>query len=149
MLTESDKALLNALQTGLPICEEPFAVLGEELHLTGEEVIQRLQELKAAGYIRRIGPFFDSEKLGYKGALVAVQVCSEKIGEVAAFINQYSCITHNYEREHLYNLWFTIMTPSLVEREHILTNIREREGVESILVLPSLKKYKISVQFTL
>lgn len=153
MLTAFDKALLNIIQVDLPLASRPFAVIAERLSVTEDEVINRLQELKAQGFIRRIGPFFDSAKLGYVGTLVAARVAAAHIADVAKAINAYSGVTHNYERynegETEYNLWFTLLTPSLEKQQQILTAIRQMPGVDALISLPADKKYKVSVRFTL
>lgn len=149
MLTSFDKALLNILQTKLPISERPFADLAEALETEEAVVINRLKELKAEGYLRRIGPFFDSAKLGYTGTLVAAKVTAGNMERVAMAINAYAGVTHNYEREGEFNLWFTLLTPDLVAQERILEEIRKIPGVEQLMSLTSKRKYKISVQFNL
>ena len=95
-LTTFDKDLLNLLQGSLPVCSRPFAALAEKLGTTEEAVIDRLQVLKEEGYLRRIGTFFNSGRLGYKGTLVALRVDPEKMEAVAKAINRYPGATHNY-----------------------------------------------------
>ena len=148
-LSEFDKSLLNLLQGKLPICSHPFAALAEELGTDEATVLSRLRELKASGYLRRIGTFFDSDGLGYLGTLVALQVEPEYVPSVAKAIN--SCIgaTHNYEREGLYNLWFTLISPDRESEAHILSGIREMPGVKDMLNLRAGKKYKVNVKFRL
>ena len=104
-LTAFDKSLLNLLQGNLPVCSRPFARLAEELGTDEQTVIVRLNELRAQGYLRRIGTFFNSNRLGYNGTLVALKVQPAAMGKVAAEINRYPGVTHNYEREGKYNLW--------------------------------------------
>lgn len=149
MLTSFDKELLNILQTQLPISKRPFADLAEILGTEEKVVINRLKELKKDGYLRRVGPFFDSEKLGYKGTLVAVKVRKEFMQQVAEAINKYPGTTHNYEREGEFNLWFTLLTPDIEMQEKILDEIRNLTGVEKLMSLFSKRKYKINVQFNL
>ena len=148
-LTTFDKSLLNILQGGLPVCSHPFQVIGEELGTDEQTVLARVRALKEAGYVRRIGTFFNSARLGYKGTLVALQVEPEAMTQVAEAVNQYPGVTHNYEREGCYNLWFTLNTPCPEEEERILGTIEELPGVESLLNLKAHKKYKINVQFKL
>ena len=112
-------------------------------------VIERLDELKTKGFIRRIGPFFDSTKLGYEGTLVALDVEEDCLEAVAKVINGYHGVTHNYEREGTLNLWFTLLTPDLEMQEEILETIQNLKGVKRLISLPAIKKYKVSVQFTL
>ncbi len=149
MLTTFDKSLLNIIQRNLPIAKRPFLELANILGTTEEHVIERLRYLKENGYIRRIGPFFDSGKLEYKGTLVALKVKKEYIQSVAECINHYPGATHNYEREGEYNLWFTLLTHSEEKRTQILEEIKAQPGVEKLMNLVSNKKYKINVQFKL
>lgn len=149
MLTNFDKSLLNLIQRNLPIAQRPFLELANILGTTEDNVIERLRYLKEHGYIRRIGPFFDSGKLEYKGTLVALKVKDGYMEKVAQFINKYPGATHNYQRKGEYNLWFTLLTHSEEKRTQILNEIKAQEGVEKLMNLVSNKKYKINVQFKL
>ena len=149
MLTAFDKRLLNIIQTDLPFDKRPFALLAERLNTTESFVIDRLRFLKEQGFIRRIGPFFDSTKLGYIGTLVALEVEESCIPQVAGVINSYSGVTHNYEREGIFNLWFTLLSPNLIMQDGILDTIRNLDGVVRLISLPATQKFKVSVQFSL
>ncbi|MBR1645269.1 MAG: AsnC family transcriptional regulator [Selenomonadaceae bacterium] len=148
-LSTFDKELLNVLQGDIPICSHPFAELASRLNTDEDTVISRLRELKAAGFLRRIGTFFDSNQLGYRGTLVALKVKPTEIHAVAEAVNRYPGATHNYEREGLYNLWFTLLTPNADCEKNILAEVRSLDGVEDMLKLTANKKYKINVQFKL
>ena len=148
-LTKLDKEILNLLQGNLQLEPRPFQLIGKQLGLSEKQVISRLQQLKAGGYIRKIGAFFNSDKLGYQGTLVALRVKPELMEETAIFINQFPGITHNYQREGRYNLWFTLITPNERLRQDILTQIRQLPGVEDAMDLSARRKYKINVQFNL
>ena len=148
-LTIFEKSLLNLLQGNIPLESRPFAKMAEELHTDEKTVIEKLRELKAAGYLRRIGTFFDSNKLGYRGVLVALKVEPSEIKKVAEFVNKYPGATHNYEREGNFNLWFTLLTQNAEQEMKILSAIRAMHGVKNMLKLKSNKKYKINVQFKL
>ena len=149
MLTAFDKRLLNIIQTDLPLESRPFAVLALRLDTEESVVIERLKFLKEQGLIRRIGPFFDSSKLGYIGTLVALEVKSTFIPQVAAVINSEYGVTHNYERDGIFNLWFTLFSHNLSEQNEILEKIKNLTGVVRLINLPATKKFKVSVQFTL
>ena len=149
MLTSFDKELLNILQTKLPISPRPFADLAEALGTDEIVVIDRLKELKEQGYLRRVGPFFDSVKLGYAGTLIATKVTEGYMESVALAINEYPGVTHNYEREGKFNLWFTLLTPDMETQDKILAEIRNLPGVENLISLKANRKYKVSVQFEL
>ena len=148
-LTTFDKALLNLLQGDIPICSHPFAEMANRLGTDEDTVLNRLRELKAAGFLRRIGTFFDSNRLGYHGTLVALKVKPSAICAVAEAVNRYPGATHNYEREGVYNLWFTLLTPNAEYESIVLAEIRSLNGVEDMLRLKAKKKYKINVQFKL
>ncbi len=149
MLSEFDKAILNAVQEELPLEPRPFAVLAERLHTKEETLLERLAALKEGGYLRRLGAYFDSDALGYQGTLVALRVAPEKMASVVGSVNGYDGVTHNYEREGEYNLWFTLQTPSEARREELLAAFRALPGVERMIAMHSRKKYKIRVQFHL
>ena len=148
-LSTFDKALLNLLQGDIPICSHPFAEMARRLGTDEDTLLVRLRELKAAGFLRRIGTFFDSNRLGYQGTLVALKVEPSAISTVAEAVNRYPGATHNYEREGAYNLWFTLLTPSAEHESNILAEIQSLDGVEDMLKLKAKKKYKINVQFKL
>jgi DNA-binding Lrp family transcriptional regulator len=149
MLTAFDKELLNIIQTDLPLTSRPFAVLAEQLHCDEAAVLERLRCLKEKGFIRRMGPFFDSNQLGYASTLVALQVEHDYVQVVAETINTYSGVTHNYERDGHYNLWFTLLTPDITIQNKIISEIQCLDGVTKLISLPATKKFKVSVQFTL
>ncbi len=149
MLTDFDKRLLNRIQTHLPLAARPFAVLAEELGADEATVLERIQALKDGGFIRRIGPFFDSAKMGYAGTLVALKVLPEAMADVATHINGYAGVTHNYEREGEFNLWFTLMAPNQAVLEKTLATVAALPGVSRLISLPATEKFKVSVQFTL
>ncbi len=148
-LTEFDKELLNELQKNLPIVSRPFAELAQKLEVEESFVIERIGVLKKEGFIRRMGAFFNSEQLGYEGTLVALKVEQDHMRPVAEKINNYSGVTHNYERAGSYNLWFTLLTPSLEDEKRILEEIQNLDGVEELRSFKSQKKYKINVQLAL
>ena len=149
VLTDFDKRLLNLLQGNLPVCSRPFARLGEMLQTTEEHVLSRLEELKQEGYLRHIGTFFNSEYLGYRGTLIALRVAEEHLPSVAQAVNTYAGVTHNYEREGKYNLWFTLLTASSAAEERILSDVAALPGVEALMSLRANRRYKINVQFKL
>lgn len=148
-LTDFDKRLLNLLQGSLPVCPRPFAHLGAQLGTGEAHVLARIKELKNAGYLRRIGTFFNSERLGYHGTLIALQVDEAALPDVAQAVNRYAGATHNYEREGAYNLWFTLLTPSPAAEENIVAEVAALPGVRGLMSLKANRRYKINVQFKL
>ncbi|RPF46689.1 AsnC family transcriptional regulator [Thermodesulfitimonas autotrophica] len=148
-LSEAERRLLSAMQDGFLPVPEPFKELADRLGLTEEEVLGELRRLKAAGVIRRLGAIIDSRKIGYTGTLCAMKVPPERIPEVAQVINSFPEITHNYVREHTYNVWFTILAPSAQEIDRIIGEIKEKTGIQDFLNLPARRIFKIRVNFDL
>lgn len=149
MLDDTDRRILTMLQQEIPIHPTPYRVVGDRLGVDEAEVIDRVKRLKHAGYIRRIGGIFERQKLGYQGTLVAAQVPPGRMTEVAEIVNEYPGVTHNYEREDTFNLWFTLIAPSEERLAEILDEIRTRTGLQEIVSLPARRTFKIAVHFKL
>ncbi len=149
MLSDFDKRLLNTIQSDIPLVARPFAAVAERLGADEATVIGRLEHLRDNGFIRRIGPFFDSARLGYVSTLVALAVEPEAMAAVAAAVNAYPGVTHNYEREGGYNLWFALLTPDMASQEGILAAVARLPGVSGLMNLPATSKFKVNVRFTL
>jgi DNA-binding Lrp family transcriptional regulator len=145
-MDQRDKELLNEIQTGFPVEPHPYRVLGERLSMDEEEVIARIAKLRQAGIIRRLGASIDSRRVGFVSTLLAAKVPEEEFETVVEIINACAGVTHNYERRHEYNVWFTLIAPSVEEKERIIGRLREKTGVE-ILELPAKKIFKIRVDF--
>jgi DNA-binding Lrp family transcriptional regulator len=149
VLDNLDRELLNRIQTDFPLTGEPYKELAKELGTGEEEVLERLKRLKENGTIRRLGGIFDSRRLGYTGTLCAIKVPPEKIDFTAAVVNGYPGVTHNYIREHDYNMWFTLLVQNKDEISRIMKEIKEKTGLDEIISLPAVKLFKIRVNFDL
>ncbi|MBS4007331.1 MAG: AsnC family transcriptional regulator [Clostridium sp.] len=148
-LDPADRAILNIIQTRFPLVSRPYAAVAAEVGLTEAEVLTRVTALKEAGIIRRIGGIFASDKLGFSSTLVALKVAAEKIEAVALAVSAYPGVTHNYERAHEFNLWFTLVSRTETELEQVLNEIMCLDGVLKLRNLPALKLFKIGVNFDL
>ncbi len=146
-LSDLDRRVLTTIQASFPIKPRPYAVLAGELGSSEAEVLASVRHMKAEGIIRRMGAIFDSHRLGYRSTLCAIAVPEERIDEVAALIGEYHNVTHNYEREDRYNVWFTLIAPNQARIEAILDEIAERTGIDDILDLPAIRLFKIKVDF--
>lgn len=146
-MDQLDKKILNRLQKDLGIEASLYQKLAAELEIETEELINRIKKLKEEGYIRRLGGVFRSSRLGYKSTLVAVELEEDNFYEVAEFINQHPGVTHNYRRNHKLNLWFTLSTPSELDREKFLAQIKAFPGVKELYQLPKEKFFKLNVFF--
>ncbi|MFO7750816.1 MAG: AsnC family transcriptional regulator [Desulfobacteraceae bacterium] len=143
----TDKKIINRIQNAFPIDSRPYLKIAQELGLDEEKVIARIRELKEKGIIRRIGGNFGPGKLGFQSTLCAARVDPEKIPLFTEVVNSYSGVTHNYMREHAYNIWFTFIAGSVEEIAANLARISEKTGVTDILNLPATHLFKISAQF--
>jgi DNA-binding Lrp family transcriptional regulator len=148
-MDNTDKAILNRIQSDFPISARPYAVIADEINLSEDEVISRVQELKSTGIIRRIGGNFVPGKLGYVSTLCAGRVAEDKIEPFAKEVNRYTGVTHNYVRENDYNVWFTFIASSRELIEKYLAEISLKTGVTDIINLPATHVFKIKAHFKL
>jgi siroheme decarboxylase len=146
-LDDLDRAILNEIQSNFPLTPRPYAEMGRRVGAAEQEVLARVQALYDAGVIRRIGANFTSRKLGYTSTLCAARVPPEKLEDFAGVVNHYPEVTHNYVRQHRYNVWFTLIAESPERLAEILQEIREASGVSDILSLPAKEVFKIRVDF--
>ena len=140
------KKLLDMLQTGFPISETPFLDLAVELGVTEEEVIDNVRNLLEQGVIRRIGAIIDARRIGYYSTLCACQVPPEDLETVAQAVGALPAVTHNYSRDHRYNLWFTLSAPSKQAAQQLLTKLEEQTGVKMVS-MPATRLFKIDARF--
>ena len=141
-----DKKLLDIIQTGFPLVSRPYAELGARLDITEEEALERVRRMKDEGLIRRLGANFQSAKLGFRSTLCAAKVPEDRLDDFIEVVNAHPGVTHNYLREHAYNVWFTLIGPSWESVCDTLSGITARTGIE-ILNLPATRLYKIRVDF--
>ena len=142
-----DKEILNIIQANFPIAERPFNEIARKLGCTEMEVLSRVKSLKNERVIRRIGATFNSGSLGYTSTLCAAKVPEEKVKEFVKVVNSYQGVTHNYRRNHEYNIWFTFITPSKELLDKYLKDIAKKTGVMDIKNLPAERFFKVKVDF--
>ena len=146
-LEELDGKILSTIQTRFPVAARPFDVLAKELGIRGDEVLRRVARLRGDGVIRRLGAVFDSRRLGYRSTLVAARIPHKMLPGVVQIINRLAGVTHNYRRNHAYNLWFTLTAESEEVVEGIIEDVRQRTGIADFHSLPALAVYKIRAVF--
>jgi len=140
-----DKAILNRIQGEFPISADPYGDIGREVGISGKEAHERIMGLIDRKVVRKVGPFFDAKKMGYRSTLCAVDVPVEKLEETASVINGFVEVTHNYLRLGRPNVWFTVIAESAEAIDRILSEISARAGVGPIRSLPAEKMYKVKV----
>ncbi|MBP1711444.1 MAG: AsnC family transcriptional regulator [Deltaproteobacteria bacterium] len=142
-----DKIILNILQNEFPLKERPFLIVAGRCGISEEEAISRIQKMKEEGIIRRIGAVFDGAKLGRVSTLCAARVPPEKIEDFVQIVNSSKGVTHNYLRDHDYNIWFTVSAPTALELESFLKDVKEKSGVTDILDMRAVRTFKINASF--
>ena len=148
-IDDINRAILNRIQSDFPLTPRPYLTIAEDLGLSEDDVLNRLKRLKKEGFIRRIGGNFVPEKLGFISTLCAARVPEDKIDLFAATVNRYPGVTHNYQRNNEFNIWFTFIAPSMDEIHENLDKIRLKTGINDIINLPATKVFKIKAHFDL
>lgn len=141
-----DRQILDVIQSGFPLVSRPYEEVGRQLGLTEAETLARVRGLRQRGIIRRLGANFQSKALGWRSTLCASKVPEEKFEHFVQTVNSHTGVTHNYLREHEYNVWFTYIGPSWEHVCETLESITRETGI-SILNLPATRMYKIRVDF--
>jgi DNA-binding Lrp family transcriptional regulator len=140
-----DGALLNHIQDDFPMTRRPFAALAQKFGAGERTVLDRLQAARESGVLRQVSAIFDTTALGYKSSLVAARISPERLAEGAAIINRHPGVSHNYRRNHEFNVWFTVAVPHDGSLEWTVERLGKLAGAESVRRLPTLHLYKIGV----
>lgn len=141
-LDQIDRALLNRLQEGFPLCPRPFAEVGMELNLPEDEVIARIAHLRELGAITRFGPFMDAAAMGGAFCLCAMAVPEDRFDEVMTLVNAHDEVAHNYERIHHLNMWFVLACDRAEDITRVADRIETETGL-TVLRFPKLKEFFI------
>lgn len=145
-LEELDRQILDLIQSDFPIAARPYLLLGEKLGISEEECLSRVRKMRSSGLIRRLGANFQSNKVGFVSTLCAAKVPDGIKKEFIEKVNALKGVTHNYERDHPYNIWFTLISENREAAQEILRVLSKDTGVK-ILNLPATKLFKIKVDF--
>jgi siroheme decarboxylase len=142
-----DTRLCDLIQNEFPAVERPYAALAERLDMDEDDVLERIARLRRERIIRQISAIFDTRKLGYRSMLIAARTTPEQEEAAAAVFSSHPGVTHNYQREHAFNIWFTLGVPpnSRLGLDRTVELLGELAGVESIRPLPALRFFKIGV----
>ena len=146
-LTPLELRLLNEYQRDLPLSPTPFADMAERLGVEEATVLRLLKKLQEQGAISRVGPVFSHKRVGVS-TLVAMAVPEERVESVAALVNGYGEVNHNYEREHEFNLWFVVTAPTREQLQRVLAEIGQRTGI-AVMDLPLRRPFHIDLGFPL
>ncbi len=145
-MDEPDKELLNEIQWTFPLVSRPFDAIAKKFNTTPENIKERLNQLKEIGVLRQLSAIFDTRRLGYTSSLVAMEIEHDKLDYVANQINRHPGVSHNYERDHQFNLWFTLAVPPGSDLKSELEKFNVLEGIKKVRMLPTLQLFKIGVK---
>ncbi len=142
-----DRKIMNQVQSAFPLVAEPFKEIADQVGTTEQDVIDRLGVLRSKNVVRQIGAIFDTRKLSYQSMLVAMRFSEDTLDKAARLLNRHPGISHNYERDGYFNLWFTIAVPPNRSLEGEVAKLGELTGAESTRLLPTIRFFKIGVNF--
>ena len=144
-LDTTDRQLVNLIQLEFPIVSRPFAALGAALGTGEPDVIRRLEEIKRAHVIRQISAIFDTRALGYKSSLVATKAPEGHVDEAAHVISEHPGVSHNYRRDHEFNIWWTIAVPPSSDLDAHVQRLHDLAGGISTRLMYTIRMFKIGV----
>ena len=140
-----DRKIINLLQTGFPLTEEPYLEVAKELGIEEQELLKRLSTLLEDKTLSRFGPMYDAQKLGGAFSLVAVRVPEDDFDKVTEIVNSYPEVAHNYKRDHDYNMWYVLATDSPEKIAEVNSDIEKKIGMK-VFNMPKLDEYYIGLQ---
>ena len=147
-LEELDNELLYKMQTNFPLTPKPFEDLAKEFNVSEDTILKRVKKLKEDKILRQTSAIFDTKRLGYKSSLVAFKVKEENINKAVEAINAHPGVSHNYLRDHDFNIWFTLAVApdSKLSLEDTVEILKKQSDADDSIILPTIKMFKISVK---
>lgn len=146
MLDATDRAIVNRLQDGFPVCERPYAAVARELGVEEADLIARLERLLADGVLSRFGPMYHAERLGGGLTLAAMAVPEDRFDAVAETVNAFPEVAHNYARDHVLNMWFVLATETPDQIAGTIAEIEARTGI-AVHDMPKIEEFFVGLRF--
>ena len=145
-LHSHDKKIINQLQGGFPICENPWDELEKTLDIPADEIISRIDRMQAEGLLSRFGPMYHAEKMGGGLTLAAMKVDKQRYDEITEIVNSFSEVAHNYARDHELNMWFVIATETPEQIKSVIDKIEKKTGI-SVYNMPKQEEFFLGLKF--
>jgi len=142
-----DRKIINLLQEGFPLSEEPYADVAKQLGIDESDLLTRLNSLLDEKILSRFGPMYDAAKLGGDFSLVAIKVPEDRFDEVNEIVNGYEEVAHNYHRDHEFNMWYVLATETPEKIHEVNSDIENRTGLK-VFNMPKLDEYYIGLKLT-
>ena len=140
-----DKAIINQLQQGFPICTSPYRQVAEQLGISEADLLNRLQTLLVDGVLSRFGPMYHAEQMGGALTLAAMKVPDERFDEVTGIVNAFPEVAHNYARNHALNMWFVLATERPEQVQEVIDAIEQQSGL-TVYNMPKIEEYYVGLQ---
>ncbi len=140
-----NRKIINLLQAGFPLSEEPYLEVARHLGIEEQELLDRLSNLLDEKILSRFGPMYDAQKLGGAFSLVAVRVPEDDFDKVSEIVNSYPEVAHNYKRDHDYNMWYVLATDSPEKIDEVNSDIEKKIGMK-VFNMPKLEEYYIGLR---
>ncbi|NIM27479.1 MAG: AsnC family transcriptional regulator [Gammaproteobacteria bacterium] len=144
-MDELDRSIVNTLQDGLPLCEEPFAALAAALETDEQTIVSRLARMLDEGILSRFGPLYNAERMGGALSLCALSAAPEAFDAIAERVNAHPEVAHNYEREHALNMWFVLATEDADRIAQVVAEIEQETGCR-VLQFPKQKEFFVGLK---
>jgi DNA-binding Lrp family transcriptional regulator len=141
----TDRRIVNALQGGFSLCDEPYRAAAEGLGLSESELLGRLQRMLDGGVLTRFGPMYQVERMGGRFVLAALAVPEEDFGRVARIVNALPEVAHNYRREHALNMWFVLASESQEGIDGAIRHIEAATGL-TVFAFPKEREYFVEMK---
>ena len=144
-MDELDRAIINQLQSGFPLCEYPYAAVAQQLGCSESELLARLERLLKDKVLSRFGPMYHAERLGGGLSLAAMKIPPEDFERVAGIVNAMPEVAHNYARDHVLNMWFVLATETPRGQQETLARIERASGYP-VYNMPKIKEYFVELK---
>lgn len=145
-MDDLDRAIINSLQGGFPVCDHPFAEVATQLNTTEQELISRIGRMLENGTLSRFGPMYHAERMGGSLSLAAMKIPDADFECVAEIVNAMPEVAHNYARSHALNMWFVLATETPREHAAALEKIERATGYP-VYDMPKIREYFIGLRF--
>ena len=145
MLDAADRRIVNELQGGFPVCPRPFAAAAERLGLEEGDLMARIARLRETGVLTRFGPMYNAEAMGGAFCLCAMAVPAERLEAVVAQINARAEVAHNYERDHMLNVWFVLASDDPARIGEAIGAIEAETGLD-VYSLPKEQEFFVRLK---
>ena len=144
-MDELDRALVNTLQDGFPICERPYEAVANAVGSDEATVIARIESLLQQGILSRFGPMYHAAQMGGALSLAAMEIPADDYERVTGIVNARPEVAHNYARTHRLNMWFVLATETLAAQQATIARI-ERESGYPVYNMPKIREYFVGLK---